>query len=176
MDDFKEFASSIVEILINYIYDTSYLDELDLSVEAIDDLQLNGYKCRIINNIETYDNIIWVSIHCDGDRYVVHVSSPYFSTFGLTVLMTSFVIAIPEGDSDVTYLTVKYTAQLNTGIGLTVDSAGVYGTLDEEDSSFQSSITNSGLVTVSRVFDYNLVLGLYKDMLYKSAYCLGRRK
>lgn len=175
MDDFKEFASSIVESLINYIYDTSYLDELDLSVEDIDDLQLNGYKCRIINNIETYDNIIWVSIHCDGDRYVVHVSSPYFSTFGLTVLMTSFVIAIPEG-SGVTNLTVSYTAQLNTGLGLTVDSAGVYGALEVEESSFLSSVTNSGLVTVSRVFDYNLVLGLYKDMLYKSDYCLGRRK
>lgn len=190
MDDFKEFASTIVELIVNYIYDNSYLDELDLlvkseGVEVIDDLQFIGYKCRIYNTLEKHDNIMWVkhdnimwvTIRCTAGKYAVHISSPYLSTFGLTILLANFSIATPD-EFGVTNLDVTYTAQLNEGLGLTVDSNGVYGTLEgkKEDNSFQSFLRSSGLVTVSRVFDFNLLLDLYKDMLYKSAYCLGRRK
>lgn len=179
MDDFEVFASNIVELIVTYIYDTSYLDDLRLSVRDIDfevndELQFKGYKCRIVNTLEEYDNFILVSIRCADGKYTVHVISPYFSTFGLTVLLTTFIIDIPVG-SDVTYFTVSYTAHLNTGLGLTVDSSGVYGALEESKSSSLSSVTSSGLVNVSRLFNFNLLLGLYRDMLYKSDYCLGKR-
>lgn len=182
MDDFEGFASTIVELIVNYIYDNSYLDELDLlvkseGVEVIDDLQFIGYKCRIYNTLEKRDNIMWVTIRCTAGKYAVHISSPYLSTFGLTILLANFSIA-PPNEFGITNLDVTYTARLDEGIGLTVDSNGVYGTLEgkKDDDSFQSFLRSSGLVAISKVFDFNLLIDLYRNMLYSADIYFSKRK
>lgn len=175
MEDFKDFAVSIVDTIVDYITYRSYSDNLDLSVGDIEydeggdsntDSSMLSYKCRIYNNALQDKNSILVSVSLWGNAYTVDIFSAYFHNFGINALIGSFVLdATSVSSADVN---VRYLVQLDTSSEISLDTDDVSGTLSTTDSDFISSVTVDGVLSLKKDLTFSLILDLFQRLLLKS--------
>lgn len=175
MEDFKDFAVSIVDTIVDYITYRSYSDNLDLSVGDIEydeggdsntDSSMLSYKCRIYNNALQDKNSILVSVSLWGNAYTVDIFSAYFHNFGINALIGSFVLdATSVSSADVN---VRYLVQLDTSSEISLDTDDVSGSLSTTDSDFISSVTVDGVLSLKKDLTFSLILDLFQRLLLKS--------
>lgn len=175
MKDFKDFAVSIVDTIVDYITYRSYSDNLDLSVGDIEydeggdsntDSSMLSYKCRIYNNALQDKNSILVSVSLWGNAYTVDIFSAYFHNFGINALIGSFVLdATSVSSADVN---VRYLVQLDTSSEISLDTDDVSGSLSTTDSDFISSVTVDGVLSLKKDLTFSLILDLFQRLLLKS--------
>lgn len=176
MEDFKNFAVSVVDTIVDYITYRSYSDNLDLSVGGIEydvrgedsnsDSRMLNYTCRIYNNALQDKNSILVSVSLWGNTYTVDIFSAYFHNFGINALVGSFVLnhtSVTNAD-----VNVRYLVQLDTSSSVSLDTDDVSGTLSTMDSDFVSSVTVDGVLSLKKDLTFDLVLDLFQRLLLKS--------
>lgn len=176
MEDFKNFAVSVVDTVVDYITYRSYSDNLELSVSDVEfdvrggdsnsDSSMLSYKCRIYNTALQDDNSIQVNVRLRGTTYTVDIFSAYFHNFGVNALVGSFVLnptSVSSAD-----VTVRYLVQLDTSSAISLDTDDVSGTLSTMDSDFVSSVTVDGVLSLKKDLTFDLVLDLFQRLLLKS--------
>lgn len=179
MEDFKDFAVSIVDTIVDYITYRSYSDNLDLSVGDIEydeggdsntDSSMLSYTCRIYNNALQDKNSILVSVSLWGNAYTVDIFSAYFHNFGINALIGSFVLdATSVSSADVN---VRYLVELDTSSSISLDTDDVSGSLSTTDSDFISSVTVDGVLSLKKDLTFSLILDLFQRLLLKSSLAL----
>lgn len=181
METFKGFAVNVVDSIVEYIRDKSYLDTLDLSVGEVEydvssasyneDFKIISYKCRIYNNLLNTNNSILVSVSLWGDDYIVDIFSAYYHNFGISSLIGTFSVK-PTSDFSAD-VEARYIVQLDTSSNIDIITDSFSGNLTVQDSSFISSVSLNGKLSLEKELSYDLVLDLFQRLIVKSNTCLG---
>lgn len=181
MEEFKKYASSVVDSIVEYIKSNSTLDNLDLSVGNVefsvrspkfkDDYKVTSYKCKIFNNSLETDNTILVDVSLYDDDYTLDIFSKYFHNFGISAMISDLNIT-PDSDYSVS-IDVCYTEELDTSSGTDVISDSFSGTLLVQSSSYVPTFSLGGKLLLSEKLSYDLVLGLLREFLHKSHLVFG---
>lgn len=176
MKKFKDFGEDVVNSILDYITNRSYLGSLDLAIGDIEydeggdsntDSSMLSYTCRIYNNALQDKNSILVSVSLWGTTYyTVDIFSAYFHNFGINALIGSFVLdATSVSSADVN---VRYLVQLDTSSEISLDTDDVSGSLSTTDSDFISSVTVDGVLSLKKDLTFSLILDLFQRLLLKS--------
>lgn len=176
METFKDYASSVVDSIVEYIRDKSCFKNLDLIVEDVkfdvrDDLyngnySVTKYRCKISNKLLDTDNTILVNVGLYDNDYTLDIYSNYLHNFGISAIISDLNIS-PLSDYSVS-LDVCYLEKLDTSSGTCVVKDSFPGALLVKDSSYTPTFSLDGTLLLSEKLSHDLVLDIVKKFLHKS--------
>lgn len=183
MEEFKKYASSVVESVVEYIKINSSLDNLDLSVGEVkfnvtepklkEDYKVTSYKCEIVNNALETDNTLLVNVSLYDNDFTLDIFSRYYNNFGISAFMSELNIS-PTSDYSVS-IDVSYNKDLDTSTGKDVISDSFEGDLFIQSSSSASSFSLEGNLDLPEKLSYDLALDLVKKFLHNSNLVFGHK-
>lgn len=176
METFKDYSSSVVDSIVEYIRDKSCLKNLDLVVE---DVKLDvgsdfykgqhnntRYRCKIYNNSLNSDNTIIVTIGLYNDDYTLDIFSSHFHNFGISAFMYELNIRTIS-DCSVS-VDAGYFKELDTSNGIDVVRDVFPDSLLVQSSSYIPTFSLEGTLTLSEKLSYDLALDLVRKFLHRS--------